>query len=191
MEDKRFSLASRLIHWAMAFTFLYLMLTVFLRIGFMNGHAMSDTISHGLTEKGITADKDTTREIAHHILHPMWETHELAGYIMLGLYIIRMIITFKQGAAFPSPFKTGISGKNRFKSWVYVIFYVLLAVSLVSALLMEFGPQSIGHEMEELHEKGTAYMIAFILLHTAGVLGAELGGERGIVSKMISGNKPQ
>lgn len=189
MEEKRFSLASRLIHWAMAFTFLYLMLTVFLRIGFMNGRAMSEAIGQGLTAKGITVDSDTQRGIAGRILHPMWETHELAGYIMLGLYIIRIGITFKQGLAFPSPFKAGVSGKDRFKSWVYVIFYLLLALSLTTAMLMEFGPQSISHDMGELHEKGTVYMIAFIILHMGGVLLAELGGERGIISKMVSGVK--
>lgn len=189
MNEKRFTLANRLIHWGIAFTFLYLMLTVFLRIGWMNKGGMAQTIQHNLAEKSLTVDDDTARGVAGAIRHPMWETHELAGYVILGLFIIRLIITFTQGAAFPNPFKKDVSGRDKFKSWVYIVFYVLLAMSLISALLMEFGPGSIHHEMEELHEKGTVYMIAFIVIHTAGVLLAETGKERGIISKMISGDK--
>lgn len=190
MNTKRFNLASRLIHWAIAFTFLYLLLTILLRLGWMNKNSVGEIISNGLAKKDVTVDKDTAGTIAKQVRRPMWETHELAGYIMIGLYVIRVIITYLQGTTFPNPFKQeGLSGKDKFRFWVYIVFYICLFGSLITAMFMEYGPDSIRHTMEELHEKSLYYMVVFIVLHIGGVLMADGGKEPGIISKMVSGDK--
>lgn len=125
MNDKRFTLASRLIHLAIAFCFLYLLLTVLLRMNWMNKAGMALTIQEKLLAQGISIDEATAKDISGTIRKPMWSTHTIAGYVMVGLYIIRMIITFVQGAGFPSPFKKGIGSKTRAKSWIYIVFYLL------------------------------------------------------------------
>jgi cytochrome b561 len=187
MADKRFSLPSRLIHWAIAFTFLYLLLTVLLRMGWMNKGSMGAIMQNGLGKEGITVDNDTAGKIAKQVRRPMWGTHIIAGYVLTGLYVVRMVISYIQGAGFASPFARNISGYQRFRSWVYVIFYIFLAGSLITGLLIEFGPGSVHQISEEIHKLSIYYMVAFIALHLVGVVIADGTKERGIISKIISG----
>jgi cytochrome b561 len=188
MRDKRFSLASRLIHWAIAFTFLYILLTVLLRLGWMNKGQMGGIIHDGLAEEGVIIDNDLAGSIGKKVRRPMWNTHIIAGYVLTGLFVVRCIITYVQGQAFPSPFKAE-SFYNKLKSWVYVIFYILVAASLCTGLLIEFGPGSIHEISEEIHKLSLYYMITFIAVHLIGVIIADGSKDRGIISKIISGDK--
>jgi len=189
MKDKRFNLASRLIHWAIAFTFLYLLLTVLLRMGWMNKNSMGAIMQNGLAEKGVEIDTDTAGTVAKQVRRPMWGTHIIAGYVLLGLYMIRMIIFAVQGVTFVSPFTKNTTNYQRFRSGMYVLFYILVAVSLITGLLIEFGPESVHDLSEEIHKLSLYYMVAFIVLHLVGVVIADGSKERGIISKMVSGEQ--
>jgi Ni,Fe-hydrogenase I cytochrome b subunit len=58
---------------------------------------------------------------------------------------------------------------------------------VLSGLVLKFGPESIEHQVETLHVLALWYFIPFISLHLAGIVLAENGHEKGIVSKMIGG----
>jgi cytochrome b len=60
---------------------------------------------------------------------------------------------------------------------------------LITGLLISFGPKTIKHDVEELHEMSIYYLVAFLVLHLGGVLLAELTNQKGIVSRIISGAK--
>ena len=45
--------------------------------------------------------------------------------------------------------------------------------------------------MEEIHELSIYYLLAFIVIHFSGVLMAELGNQKGIISRVISGTKKE
>jgi cytochrome b561 len=94
MREKRFNLASRLLHWAIAFTFLYIMLTVFLRMGWMNKGSMGSIIQEGLNEQNVSINQDDAFSIAKKVRRPMWNTHIIAGYVMVGLFVLRLILTW-------------------------------------------------------------------------------------------------
>ena len=47
----------------------------------------------------------------------------------------------------------------------------------------------IGEDEFEIHELGVYYLVAFIIIHLAGVLIAEFTNQKGIISKIISGKK--
>jgi len=90
MREKRFNLANRLLHWAIAFTFLYILLTVLLRMGWMNKGSMGTIIRDNLAEKSIEINSDDAATIAKKVRRPMWETHIIAGYVMVGLFVVRL-----------------------------------------------------------------------------------------------------
>lgn len=190
MRETRFNLASRLIHWAIAFTFLYILLTVLLRMGWMNKSSMGTIIHDGLAEQNVAINPDDATAIAKSIRRPMWNTHVIAGYVLIGLFVLRIILTWVQGMGFANPLKKGVSQYEKFKSWVYIIFYLLLGASLFTGIMIEFGPESMEHTMEDIHVLSLYYAIGFILLHTVGVIIADGGRDRGIVSKIITGDKP-
>jgi len=190
MREKRFNLASRLLHWAIAFTFLYILLTVLLRMGWMNKGSMGTIIQDNLAEKSIEINSDDAATIAKKVRRPMWETHIIAGYVMVGLFVVRIILTWVQGLGFANPLKKGVSQYDKFKSWVYIVFYLFLGAALFTGMMKELGPESTEHIMEEIHVLSLYFAIPFIVLHTFGVLIADAGKERGIISKIISGDKP-
>ena len=51
------------------------------------------------------------------------------------------------------------------------------------------GPKDMKEVMEVVHVKSLYYVVAFIILHVGGVLLADMGAEKGIISKIISGDK--
>ncbi len=188
MKEKRFSLASRLIHWAIAVTVLFLLFTVFLRMGWMNKDGMGAILKESLHAKGIEISEKDAAIIGKDIRRPMWDYHILAGYVLIGLYLIRIIITSFQGITFRNPFVKETSTKEKFKSWLYIIFYVLFASSLFTGFMVVNGPESFKDIMEAVHVKSLYYMLVFIILHIAGVFLANSYEEKGIISKMVSGD---
>lgn len=190
MNENRFNLASRLIHWALAITILFLLLTVFLRLGWMNKDQLGNIVQENLSKKGISISASDAASIGKELRRPMWSYHVLAGYTLIGLYLIRAAITFYQGIGFKNPFLKNITVKDKFKSWLYIIFYVLFALSLFTGFMIVNGPKNWKEAMEFIHVKSLYYIITFIILHVCGVLFADMGDEKGIVSKMISGDKP-
>jgi len=81
------------------------------------------------------------------------------------------------------------TNKEKFQIWVYRGFYFLLAITLITGLLIKFGPDSIHKTVEDVHKLTLYYMLAFFALHFGGIVLAELTSKKGIVSKIISGNK--
>ena len=190
MGEKRFNLAHRLIHWAIAFTVLFILLTVLLRMGWMNKDSMGAIIQQQLGKSGTSINDKDAGLIGKAVRLPMWRWHTVAGYVLVGLYLVRMLITLIQGVAYQSPFTKGLSLAYKVKAWAYVIFYILLAVTLTTGLLVVHGPKSWHHDMAAVHIKSLYYVVIFIVLHIGGVLIADAGPERGIISKIISGDQP-
>src|ERR1700754_984576 len=189
MNEKRFNLTHRLLHWAIAFTLLFLLLTILLRMGWMNMNHVGNIIQRNLDKSGTTISAKDAALIGKEVRRPMWNYHYLAGYTLIGLYLLRMILIASQGIAYKGPFSKGATLKDKFKGWVYIIFYCLLAISLFTGLLTLYGPKDWHNALSAIHTKGIYYLATFIILHLGGVLLAELGPEKGIISKMVSGDK--
>jgi cytochrome b561 len=189
MENNRFNLVNRLIHWAIAFNILFILTTVFLRMGWMNINSVGDIIQKNLSKSGVQISLKEAVAIGKEVRRPMWSCHYIAGYTMIGLYLIRMANTAIQGVAFKSPFNKKTSAKDKFKAWVYIIFYTLLAVSMFTGFMTLNGPKSLHDSMSFIHTKSVYYVVVFIAIHITGVLIADAGQEPGIISKIISGEK--
>jgi len=173
----------------MAFAILFLLLTVFLRLGWMNKDHFGSIVQESLKINGINISSADASAIGKNLRKPMWNYHVLTGYVLVGLYLIRAAITFYQGIGFKSPFAHDALGKDKFKAWAYIIFYVLFAISLSTGFMIVNGPKNYKEIMEVVHVKSLYYVVTFIILHVGGVLLADKGAEKGIVSKIISGDK--
>lgn len=189
MREKRFDLAHRLIHWAIAFTILFILLTVFLRLGWMNKDHIGEIIQQNLNKSGTQINTKDAALIGKAVRKPMWRWHVWAGYTMIGLYVLRMALLAIKGVAYKSPFSKQTSLNDKFKGWVYIVFYTLLAVSLFTGFMVQNGPENLKHNMAAVHVQSIYYVVIFIVLHIGGVLIADAGTERGIISKIISGDK--
>jgi len=75
METVKYSRIYRIVHWAIAIAFLLLLITIFLRLTWMNKENLADIIEAYLG----STDQSLTREqliiLANQIRKPMWDWH--------------------------------------------------------------------------------------------------------------------
>lgn len=192
METRNYSKVYRILHWLIAFSFILLLITIFLRKTWMEKNHVAEIIQAFLADKSYPAlPEDDAILLAKKIRKPMWDWHIYLGYVLTGLYCIRLAVPFFGEMKFSSPFKAGLDMKTKFQFWVYLVFYVCTAVSLITGLIIEFGPKEYKKPMEEIHELSLYYLLGFMILHFGGVLIAELTSDKGLVSRIISGSKKE
>lgn len=188
MQTRNYSKTYRILHWLIAFAFLLLLITIFLRKTWMEKNHVAEIIQTFLKDNGYTAlPQDEAISLAKKIRKPMWEWHIYLGYFLTGLYCIRLAVPFFGKMKFSSPFKEGLNTKTKFQFWVYLVFYTCTAVSLITGLIIEFGPKVYKKPMEEIHELSLYYLLIFMILHFAGILIAEFTSDKGLISRIISG----
>ena len=192
METRNYSKVYRILHWLIAFSFIFLLITIFLRKTWMEKNHVAEIIQAFLADKGYPAlPEDDAILLAKKIRKPMWDWHIYLGYVLTGLYCIRLAVPFFGEMKFSSPFKAGLDMKTKFQFWVYLVFYACTAVSLITGLIIEFGPKEYKKPMEEIHELSLYYLLGFMILHFGGILIAELTSDKGLVSRIISGSKKE
>jgi len=179
-----YTLTDRLLHWALAFAILFILLTVFLRLNWMEKNHVAGILMDKLSALDIIISKEQAIKIAKQIRKPMFDWHITIGYVTTGIFVLRMLFHIKNKKSYNPQ-----TSKEKFQVWVYRIFYTLLGFTLTTGLYMEFGPDFLGDTVEEIHKLSLYYMIAFLFLHFGGIIIAELSTNKGIVSKMIGGDK--
>lgn len=168
---------------------MFMLLTIFLRMYWMNKTHVSGIIQDFLATTDLTLSEDDSISLAKKIRKPMWVWHNYIGYVLVGLYMIRLIVPLFGEMKFPNPFKKDLTVMEKIQNWVYLVFYLCVAISLTTGLLIVYGSDSIHELMEEIHVLSIYYLLTFIIWHLGGVLIAELTNQQGIVSRIISGKK--
>ena len=189
MEKTKYSKVYRIIHWAIAISILLLLFTIFLRLTWLNKYNVAAIIQDYLNGTDQTLSQEQLIVLAKKIRQPMWNWHIYIGYVLVGLFSIRILIMSLGHIRFQNPFDKNLSIKEKFQKWTYTIFYVCVIISLVTGLIIELGSKELKKPMEEIHVLGIYYLIAFIAIHLAGVLLAEFTDQKGIISRIISGTK--
>ena len=192
METRNYSKVYRILHWLIAITFILLLLTIFLRKTWMEKNHVAGIIQDFLADNGHTAlSEDEAILLAKKIRKPMWNWHIYIGYVLTGLYCIRLAVPFFGEMKFSSPFKAELDSKTKFQFWVYLVFYVCTAISLITGLFIEFGPKNLKDPMEEIHVLSLYYLLGFMVLHFGGVLLAECTTQKELISRIIRSSKKE
>lgn len=189
MEQIKYTKIYRIIHWAIAFSFILLLVTIFLRMTWLNKNNVAEIIQNYLNSIDINLSDDEAVKLAKKIRKPMWQWHIYIGYILTGLFIIRFMLASFGKMKFQSPFIKNLTLREKFKNWIYLLFYIFSIITLITGLIIVLGPKEMKHTMEAIHKPSIFYISAFFILHIAGVLISEFTNEKGIISKIISGNK--
>jgi len=189
MENKKYSKVYRIIHWTIAVSFLLLLITIFLRLTWMNKYNVATIIQDYLGGTDQVLSQEQLIDLAKKIRQPMWNWHIYIGYVLVGLFSIRFILPAFGHMKIQNPLEKTLSTKMKFQKWTYIIFYLCVIVSLVTGLIIELGPKEFKKPMEEIHVLGIYYLIVFIGIHLAGVLIAEFTDQKGIISRIVSGSK--
>ncbi len=189
MENTNYSKVYRIIHWTIAVSFLLLLITIILRLTWMNKYNVAAIIQDYLSGTDHVLSTGQLIDLAKKIRQPMWNWHIYIGYVLVGLFSIRLILPAYGHMKIQNPPDKTLSTKMKFQRWTYIIFYFCVIVSLVTGLIIELGPKEFKKSMEEIHVLSIYYLIAFIGIHLAGVLIAEFTDQNGIISSIVSGTK--
>lgn len=187
MKNREYSAIYRIMHWSIAICMTLLLVTIFLRLTWMNKNNVALIIQDYLatTDQKLTQDQLIT--LAKKIRKPMWDWHIYIGYALVGLYTIRMALPFFGQMKFSNPFNKDLGIKEKFQYWTYLIFYVCVAISLITGLIIVLGPKNLKEPMEEIHVLSIYYLLAFIVIHLSGVFFSELTTQQGLISRIVSG----
>jgi len=165
-----------------------LFITGFLRIYWMSKKTIVAAIDTTLKNQNIVMEKDQLVPIAKSIQAPMWEWHECAAYVMASALILRIAYMLIKGIKFPNPFAKQQIMKEKLQGYVYLLFYVFVAVSTFTGFYLKWGDGTYKEPIEAIHKWAIYWFPIFILLHFVGILWAELTNKKGITSKMIGGD---
>jgi len=189
MEKIKYSKIYRIIHWLIAISFLLLLITIFLRLTWMNKYNVASIIENFLSGTDQTLSQNQLIVLAKQIRKPMWNWHIYIGYVLTGLFSLRFILPVFGHMKIQNPFDKKLSTKVKLQKWMYIIFYTCTIISIATGLIIELGPKNLKKPMEEIHVLSIYYLISFIVIHLAGVLIAELTDQKGIISRIINGSQ--
>jgi cytochrome b561 len=187
---KTYTVLHRVLHWVFAIVILVLFTTGFLRMYWMSKTVISDAVNKNADIQSLNLDKQSLRTIIHSVQDPMFEWHVYAAYIITFAFIARFIYMIVKGIKFPNPFSKVASDKDRFQGLMYIAFYLLIGIQIVTGgmLKYEIGSESLSELAESVHKFAVYWTPIFILLHFAGIAISENTNRKGITSKMIGGD---
>ena len=198
----------RIWHWL---TFLFItgsIVTVLLNSTLLSPRDNVKMVQEQLEKKGATVTEEQAFAVSHEYEEKMWDVHKLIGYGLAFLLLVRVVIEFAQPQEekmrnrlknATALYKENGPAKFEYRHYLrvkrsYMLFFLLLFCMAITGLGMAFGrdlglSRGIHGALKEIHEIVQYLMYAFIVIHLAGVIIAENGKIKGIVSGMINGNR--
>ncbi len=202
------SAALRIWHWLTFLLITASIVTVLLNSTLLSPRENVKLVQDQLSKNGITVTEEQAFAVSHEYEEKMWEVHKLIGFGLAFLLIARIGIEFVQPKEEKLKTKMKMIQELRAKNdankaeynhflWVriaYSIFFLILFCLATTGLVLAFArdwgiSREIRGSVKEVHEVMQYFMYAFVLVHLVGVIVAENGKIKGIVSGMIHGNR--
>jgi Ni/Fe-hydrogenase 1 B-type cytochrome subunit len=201
------SRAIRIWHWTF-FIFISATLLVVLLAStvFRTGENIS-LVQEQLQQKGVVVSPDQARAVAHEFNDKLWDLHRLIGFVLCGLLLSRLLIEIyqpreerlnnrlKKALGFRSTIPIEMIENRHFigVKATYLIFYALILLMALTGLVLAFEDvpflKEIHQPAKQIHSLLQYFIYAFIVIHLVGVIRADLGHHKGLVSGMIHGEK--
>lgn len=205
---QKHSAALRIWHWL---TFLVIsgsIVTVLINSTILSPRDNVKMVQEQLSQKGLTATDEQAFAVSHEYEDRMWDVHKYLGIGLAFLFLARIVIEFAQPEEerIRSRYKKAVESfkqngpdKADYLHYLrirktYLVFFGLLFLMVLTGLSLVFGrqlgiPREVNHTVKEIHSFIQYLIYAFILVHLGGVILAENGKFRGVVSGMIHGNR--
>ncbi len=205
-HTKKYSAPLRLWHWINMVVIAGSLLTVLLNSTILKGKNDAPVIKSALQKTGVMVTDAQVKNVTHNLSDKVWDVHIYFGYGLAALLLFRLALEFFQLAdqKFIRVLKVAFrnytilkkqrqaAGHELVVKIIYAIFYLLLLIMVATGLFLAFEDffepyKAIRHSVKEVHNFGMYLVLAFIIVHLAGVFLAERKDSAGIVSDMING----
>jgi len=201
------SMAIRVWHWTFVLFVTATIAIVLLASTIFRTRNTVPLVQQQLQEKGITVTPDQARAVANQFNDQLWDIHRLIGYGLCFLLISRWFIELGQPRTERLNYR--LQKAHGFRSVIpiemvqrrhyvnvktgYLLFYAVFALQALTGLVLAFDNipqlQDLHQPAKELHGLLQYAIYAFILIHLIGVIRADVGHHKGLVSGMIHGQK--
>jgi len=201
-----YSAPLRFWHWANTIVISGSLITVLINSTITDRRTVSNMIKTQLKAEGAIITDEQSGSVAHALGDSVWSIHTWFGYVLVSLLLFRLILELFQLTdqkfirrikelyrQFHSTRKERELIKHELiVKAIYATFYIVLIVMALTGLFLAFEDllapfKSVRHSVKEVHGFCMYLIIAFILVHLAGVFLAERKEDKGIVSDMING----
>lgn len=200
-------MAIRVWHWAFFMVVTASLVTTLLASTLFRTRNNTGMVQQELQHQGLTISQDQARGVAHAFNDRLWEWHTYLGYVICGFLVARVVIelSLSREERLATKIRKAIAIKRSFPQesetqrhylqvkWGYVVFYCLILTMALTGLGLAFEDvpflKNIHGTIKQVHSFVQYLIYGFILLHLSGVILADIGKHRGIVSGMIHGKK--
>jgi Ni/Fe-hydrogenase 1 B-type cytochrome subunit len=199
------SVAIRVWHWLSVVVISGSIITVLLASTLFRTRNTIGLVHDQLQEKGVVVSQDQARVVAHAFSDRLWDLHKWIGFALCGLVLFRIGIEIATSPEkkFSVQLKQALGAKPADQPGkleqqhyiqvkrIYLIFYAALIVMAFTGLGLAFEDVPLFRTyhgiIKQIHALLQWVIYGFVAMHIAGVILADLGKYRGLVSGMIHG----
>jgi Ni/Fe-hydrogenase 1 B-type cytochrome subunit len=164
-------------------------------------------VQQQLQQKGVNVSPDPARAVAHEFNDQLWDIHRLIGFVLCALLLSRWFIDvseprcerlqvrLRKALGYRSTIPIEMIQRRHYVNVkaTYLVFYTVMVLMALTGLVLAFENirqlQEIRPLARELHSLLQYVIYAFNGIHLIGVIRADLGNHKGLVSGMIHGKK--
>jgi len=203
---KKYSSPLRLWHWINTIVISGSLITVLINSTVLDEGNNAGFLKEQLQNAGASVTREQTRPVAGALADSVWSVHIYFGYCLAALLLFRLVLEFFQLAdqklirKIKTAYKDYFVIKKQRKlarhefvvKLTYAAFYLLLLIMVATGLTLAFKaqlhiPRPTARTVKDVHGFCMYLVLAFIVVHLAGVFLAERKESPGIVSDMING----
>jgi Ni,Fe-hydrogenase I cytochrome b subunit len=205
-----YSLGMRLWHWANAALISGQLLTILFLKVIVNTKAAGPEFQKALAP-GVTLSQQQSRALGHVISERIWSWHIGIGLTLAGAWLLWTLMQ----ALDPAGRRFGarlVAAARRYRlaqpqehadarhvllaKLTYAAFYLFVTIMVVTGLGLTWADDvpwlhGLEHTVKEVHNITMYLIIAYIVVHVVGVVWADNHDDRGLVSRMVSGEDPR
>jgi cytochrome b len=199
----RQSRAIRLWHWLTVIVTGLILFTVFAGKFVVNGWHTGQVIDQTTRKFGPALTGQQIGETVSALRSSLWKWHIYFGYALSVLFAFRLLIEAVEGKLWKS-IRNGFRfaperGQRKTKfhyllvKFVYLLVYGLIGTIVGTGLWLAYyrGGNAVSfehfHDIKEIHETCFNFLLLFIFIHLVGIIRAERGKHKNIISGMVHG----
>lgn len=196
----------RIWHWLTFIFFIVSITMVLLSSTLFDRKDNIKMVQEQVQEKGGMVTHDQAKNVAHEYNDKLWNVHRLSGYALSFLLLSRIIIEVVEAKKkrLNSKIKEALGDPaDREKThyvavqFSYLIFYFLFIMMAITGLVLSYEDvewlKPVHGAAKQVHSVLQYVFYAYVLVHIAGTVSADIGKYGGLISRMINGknNIPQ
>ena len=206
-----YSVAMRLWHWVNAALVSGQLLTILFQKVIVNAKQAVPEFQAAITKGGGMLSEQQGRAVAHVISERIWTWHVWLGVALAFFWLFWTVMQ----ALDPAGRRFGArltAAARRYKlaapaeyadarhvllaKLTYAAFYLFITIMVVTGLALIFADDlpwlgGMEHTVKEVHNVTMYLIIGYIILHVVGVVWADIHDDRGLISRMVSGDDPR